>query len=115
MRNPYFGKPNKIIEEISAINRGCKVYDALTKYLRQMPNEDPGSIILYYNMARNVLFSLLIANGLMSQEELEKEFRYSIGSKLYDDMEWIYEIADIFKKRYDDKVKLIEEIRSNLK
>lgn len=36
----YFGKPNKIIEEISAINRGCKVYDALTKYLRQMPNED---------------------------------------------------------------------------
>ena len=53
----YFGKPNKIIEEISAINRGCKVYDALTKYLRQMPNEDPGSIILYYNMARNVLFS----------------------------------------------------------
>ena len=80
-----------------------------------MPNEDPGSIILYYNMARNVLFSLLITNGLMSQEELEKEFRYSIGSKLYDDMEWIYEIADIFKKRYDDKVKLIEEIRSNLK
>ena len=40
---------------------------------------------------------------------------YSIGSKLYDDMEWIYEIADIFKKRYDDKVKLVEEIRSNLK
>ena len=111
----YFGKPDKIIEEISAINRGCKVYDALTKYLRQMPNKAPGTIILYYNMARNVLFSLLIANGLMSQEELEKEFRYSIGSKLYDDMEWIYEIADIFKKRYDDKVKLIEEIRSNLK
>ena len=51
----------------------------------------------------------------MSQEELEKEFKYSIGSKLYDDMEWICEIADIFKKRYDDKVKLVEEIRSNLK
>ena len=44
----YFGKPNKIIEEISAINRGCKVYDALTKYLRQMPNEDPGSIIFVF-------------------------------------------------------------------
>lgn len=57
----------------------------------------------------------MIANGLMSQEELEKEFKYSIGSKLYDDMEWICEIADIFKKRYDDKVKLVEEIRSNLK
>ena len=69
----YFGKPDKIIEEISAINRGCKVYDALTKYLRQMPKEAPGTIILYYNMVRNVLFSLLIANGLMSKEELEKE------------------------------------------
>ena len=107
----YFGKPDKIIEEISAINRGCKVYDALTKYLRQMPNEDPGSIILYYNMVRNVLFSLLIANGLMSKEELEKEFEHNIGSKLYDDMEWIYEQADIFKKRYDYKVKLVEEQR----
>ena len=45
-----------------------------------MPNEDPGSIILYYNMARNVLFSLLIANELMSQEELEKEFRMTSGN-----------------------------------
>ena len=107
----YFGKPDKIIEEISAINRGCKVYDALTKYLRQMPNEAPGTIILYYNMVRNVLFSLLIANGLMSKEELEKEFEHNIGSKLYDDMEWIYEQADIFKKRYDYKVKLVEEQR----
>lgn len=50
----YFGKPNKIIEEISAINRGCKVYDALTKYLRQMPNEDPGSTC---NMTGNVIFA----------------------------------------------------------
>ena len=63
------------------------------------------------NMVRNVLFSLLIANGLMSKEELEKEFEHNIGSKLYDDMEWIYEQADIFKKRYDYKVKLVEEQR----
>ena len=54
----YFGKPDKIVEDVSAIDRGCKVYDALTKYLRQMPNEKPGTTILYYNMARNVLFSL---------------------------------------------------------
>ena len=46
----YFGKPDKIIEEISAINRGCKVYDALTKYLRQMPKEAPGTIILWSEM-----------------------------------------------------------------
>ena len=80
-----------------------------------MPNEAPGLTILYYNMGRNVLFSLLIANGLMSKEELEKEFEHSIGSKLYDDTEWIYEMADIFKKRFDYKVKLVEEIRSSLK
>lgn len=105
----YFGKPDKIVEDVSAINRGCKVYDALTKYLRQMPNEKPGTTILYYNMARNVLFSLLIANGLMSKEELEKEFEHNIGSKLYDDIEWIYEQADIFKNRYDYKLRLVEE------
>ena len=43
-------------------------------------------------------FSLLIANGLMSKEELEKEFEHNIGSKLYDDMEWIYDKL-IFSKR----------------
>ena len=105
----YFGKPDKIVEDVSAIDRGCKVYDALTKYLRQMPNEKPGTTILYYNMARNVLFSLLIANGLMSKEELQKEFEHNIGSKLYDDIEWIYEQADIFKNRYDYKLRLVEE------
>ena len=60
-------------------------------------------------MARNVLFSLLIANGLMSKEELQKEFEHNIGSKLYDDIEWIYEQADIFKNRYDYKLRLVEE------
>lgn len=105
----YFDKPDKIIDVVMAINRGCKVYDALTKYLRQMPNEAPEKCILYYNMARNVLFSLLIANELMSKEELEKEFEYNRGSELYDDMEWIYEQADVFKKRYDYKSKLVEE------
>ena len=105
----YTLKPDKIVEDVSAIDRGCKVYDALTKYLRQMPNEKPGTTILYYNTARNVLFSLLIANGLMSKEELEKEFEHNIGSKLYDDIEWIYEQADIFKNRYDYKLRLVEE------
>lgn len=110
----YFDKPDKIIEVVSAINRGCKVYDALTKYLRQMPNEGPGTTILYYNMARNVLFSLLIANELMSEEELEKEFEHNIGSELYDDMEWIYEQADVFKKRYAYKSKLVEEKKNQI-
>ena len=66
---------------------------------------------MYYNMARNVLFSLLIANELMSEEELKKEFEHNIGSELYDDMEWIYEQADVFKKRYAYKSKLVEEKR----
>ena len=74
----YFGKPDKIVEDVSAIDRGCKVYDALTKYL-------------------------------MSKEELQKEFEHNIGSKLYDDIEWIYEQADIFKNRYDYKLRLVEE------
>ena len=51
------------------------------------------------------------ASSDKSKEELEKEFEHNIGSKLYDDMEWIYEQADIFKKRYDYKVKLVEEQR----
>ena len=45
----------------------------------------------------------------MSKEELEKEFEHNIGSKLYDDIEWIYEQADIFKNRYDYKLRLVEE------
>lgn len=88
---------------------GCKVYEALTMYLRQMPNETPGTTILYYNMARNVLFTLLIANELLSKDELEKEFEHNIGSKLYDDMDWLYERAKVYQERYADKLKLIQE------
>lgn len=105
----YFGKPDKIVEEVTAINRGCKVYDALTTYLRQMPNEAPGTTILYYNMARNVLFSLLIANGLMSKDELEKEFEHNFGSELYNDMDWIYEQAEVYQERYAGKLKLLQK------
>lgn len=107
----YFGKPTIIADEISAIDRGCKVYDALTRYLRQMVNTAPGTSVLYYNMARNVLFALLVANGLMGKEELEAEFRDRIGSPLYDDMDWINAQAEIFKKQYTDKVTLVKNLR----
>lgn len=54
-------------------------------------------------------WSVSKVDGLMSKEELEKEFEHKIGSKLYDDIEWIYEQADIFKNRYDYKLRLVEE------
>ena len=54
-------------------------------------------------------WSVSKVDGLMSKEELEKEFEHNIGSKLYDDIEWIYEQADIFKNRYDYKLRLVEE------
>ena len=50
-----------------------------------------------------------MVDGLMSKEELEKEFEHNIGSKLYDDSEWIYEQADNFKNRYDYKLRQVEE------
>lgn len=54
-------------------------------------------------------WSVSKVDGLMSKEELEKEFEHNIGSKLYDDIEWIYEQTDIFKNRYDYKLRLVEE------
>ena len=82
----YFGKPDKIVDEVFAINRGCKVYDTLTAYMNQMPKEAPGMLKSFYNMARNVLFSLLISQDLMTKEELEKEFEHERGNPLYDDV-----------------------------
>ena len=111
----YFGKPDKIIEEVAAINRGCKVYDTLTTYMNQMPNEAPGMSIVFYNMVRNVLFSLLISQELMTREELEKEFQYEKGIPLYDDVSWICEQAEVFKKKYDEKRVIIEETRIKIR
>lgn len=67
----YFGKSSKIGEKIAAINRGCKVYDALTIYMNRMPDQAPGTTMAYYYMARNVLFSLLLSQDLMIREEVE--------------------------------------------
>ena len=102
----YFGKPDKIVDEVSAINRGCKVYDTLTAYMNQMPKEAPGMLKSFYNMARNVLFSLLISQDLMTKEELEKEFEHERGNPLYDDVSWVYEQAEVFKKNMMKKEKL---------
>lgn len=107
----YFGKPDKIMEEIAAINRGCTVYDALTTYLSKMPDEKPALRMQYYNMARNILFALLIANGLMSQKELEKHLEYEKGIFMCYDIQWINEQAENFKEKYDEKRKLEEESR----
>ena len=111
----YFGKPDKIIEEIMAINRGCKVYDTLTTYMNQMPNEAPGMSMIFYNMVRNVLFALLIPQGLMTKEELEKELQYEKGMPLYDDTSWIFEQAEIFKRKYDEKREIVEETHIKIK
>ena len=111
----YFGKTDKIIEEVGAINRGCKVYDLLTTYMNQMPNEAPGMSMVFYYMVRNVLFSLLISQDLMTREELDKEFTYDKGIPLYDDRSWICELAEIFKKKYDEKREISKEISIRIK
>lgn len=111
----YFGKPDKITEEIAAINRGCTVYNALTTYMNKMPDEELAMRMPYYNMARNILYALLIANGLMNQEELEKELEYEKGIFLCYDIQWINEQAEQFKAKYDEKRKLEEEMRLRIK
>lgn len=54
-------------------------------------------------------FFLLIVNGLMTKEELEEEFEHVKGNKLYDDIDWVYELAELFKGKYEEKRKLIEK------
>lgn len=105
----YFGIPTKIIDEVCSINRGCTVYDAVTEYLRKMPNETIAMRMIYFDMLKNVLNSLLIANGLMTKEELEEEFEPVKGNKLYDDIDWVCELAQLFKGKYEEKRKLVEK------
>jgi transcriptional regulator with XRE-family HTH domain len=72
----YFGIPTKIIDEVCSINRGCMIYDILTEYLKQMPNETIPMRMIYFDMVKNVLNSLLLANGLKTKEEIEEEFAF---------------------------------------
>jgi len=103
----YFGKPDKIIEVVSAINRGCKVYDAMTNYLAKMPEQKPGTTILYYNVLRDVLYALLLANDLIDEHDLQEEFKNEIGSELYDDRAWISQMSELFRERYEDQKNLV--------
>ncbi len=105
----YFGIPNKLIDEICSINRGCEIYGSVTKYLEQMPNEEIVMRMVYYNMLKNILMSLLFSHDLISREEVEKEFEYYKGNSLYYDIDWVLEQTDIFKRKYAEKRKLIEE------
>ena len=99
----YFGKSSKIGEKIAAINRGCKVYDALTIYMNRMPDQAPGTTMAYYYMDRNVLFSLLLSQDLMTREEVEKEFERGVELTPTEDISWICEQAEAFKQKYEEK------------
>ena len=85
------------------------VYAAVTEYFRKMSNETIAMRMIYFDMLKNVLNSLLIANGLMTKEELEEEFEPVKGNKLYDDSDWVCELAQLFKGKYEEKRKLVEK------
>lgn len=38
----------------------------------------------------------------MTIEELEEEFEPIKGNKLYDDIDWVYELAQLFKGKYEE-------------
>ena len=105
----YFGIPTKIIDEVCSINRGCMIYDALTEYLKQMPKETIPMRMIYFDMVKNVLNSLLLANGLKTKEEIEEEFEFVKGNELYYDVDWVYELAGLFKDKYEEKRNMIEK------
>ena len=52
-----------------------KVEEAIG-YLKQMPNETIPMRMIYFDMVKNVLNSLLLANGLKTKEEIEEEFAF---------------------------------------
>lgn len=45
----------------------------------------------------------------MTIEEFEEEFDLKKGNKLYDDIDWVYELAELFKGKYEEKRKLVEK------
>ena len=45
----------------------------------------------------NALYEKNIMYGLMTKEELEEEFEPVKGNKLYDDIDWVCELAELFK------------------
>lgn len=45
----------------------------------------------------------------MTIEELEEEFEPVKGNKLYDDSDWVCELAQLFKGKYEEKRKLVEK------
>lgn len=85
------------------------IYDILTEYLKQMPNETIPMRMIYFDMVKNVLNSLLLANGLKTKEEIEEEFAFVKGNELYYDVDWIYELAGLFKDKYEEKRNMIEK------
>lgn len=45
----------------------------------------------------------------MTIEELEEEFEPIKGNKLYDDIDWVCELVQLFKGKYEEKRKLVEK------
>ncbi|MCC8046576.1 MAG: helix-turn-helix transcriptional regulator [Clostridiales bacterium] len=95
-----------IMDKVGAIRRGCKLYDAFNQIMDEKSKQEPGNRVMYYDEIKSIVQAILLAQNLMSVEELPEEhpeLEY-LGKR-----EWTISLAKLFSEHWNEQKKLSRE------
>ena len=114
----YYNKGTTLNDRIAALNRGQKIYGAVTDLMNEMPKQSLIHRMAHFSEIKHILNAMLLAYGLITEDELETEYAHSSGT-VYDGMDWIRELSVNFRehrqKIFDDLNESDRKFRENQK
>ena len=105
----YYDIPNTLRGKITAINRGCSLILPLIKLMDEMPKQELVLRMAYYDEIYNVLNAMLLANGLITVNDIYDDTeRRLIKGSVYDGTDFILELSEMIKKHQNNMFSELE-------
>ncbi len=109
----YFDRSNSVPDKLSAINRGCRIYDAVNLAMSGMPNQKNLYRVPYFNEIETILYAMPVAYGLMSEEDAVKRCSHN-GLNPYDNSDWLLQLIQMFKAHWDEKIQAMDAFEQEI-
>lgn len=87
---------------LACINRGCEAYELITDMMQKMRTEKVNLKMDFYYEMLSIWYAMAIAYGIRDESKILSQFE-NCDFNVSEDPEWIKELAQYFKKHWEEK------------
>ncbi len=91
----YESRTSNLEDKIQNMNRRCRVYERFNQVMNELSEKKPGFSVPYFEQVESVLQALLIAHGIITEEEAQSD-----GSAFNDDQEFVMQLSEVIKENW---------------